>query len=315
MKTEKKSFCGNKEEYVKYLCGNRIWEKGLYIDPDTTHQDGRDSAFYLWIEKYLNAMEKLHFNSKWNYSIIGPSKGNIVPSGIKVSEGDKCVMYLRSDQLGFSAPQGVNKCRAWDNRYPYSKYINLTNECDMVADVIWDTRSQGGFFVWPITKYESEKRITWKSQYNCLRGVGSYIEDRADVTLWEVKMFYAGWNKFKNSVGTDVEGFIKCMNDAGIMLFSGNDKYLIFEWLKHFESFQKYVEFFSFQSFLKPGTEDIINLVNGEEITEEYILDVRNKSNNRIALIGNSNSIMQLLRRLQYQTNSRTDKMLKMVEK
>ena len=310
------SFCGDKEEYIKYLRGDRIWENGLYIDPDTTHQLGRESKFYQWVEEYLNTMEENCFNKKWKYTLIGPSKGNNVPSGIMVKEDEKTVMYLRSDQLGFSAPQGLNKDRAWDKKYTYGKYINSTNDFDRAANIIWDSRSQGGFFIWPIIKFESDKRIIWKSQYNTLRGVGSYIEDRADITLWEIKMFYVFLERLNKSGdgNVNVKTIINQMNKAGFVLFSGSDKYLIFEWLIHFKSFSKYVCFFSFESFLKTNTENIINIINGETITEKYIADIKKCRINRIVAIDDSSIIKGLLERLQCQINYRTDKMVKRIK-
>ena len=152
-----------------------------------------------------------------------------------------------------------------------------------------------------------------ESQYNLSRGVGSYIEDRADITLWEVKKFYVDWNQYKENGETDVESLINKMNKSGIVLFSRSDKYMLFEWLAHFESFSKYVQFFSFDSFLIAGTENIVNLVNGEELTEDYISDIRKERNNRIASIEDSGTILGILKRLQVQTNSRTTAMLKRV--
>ncbi len=307
MNTIKTTFCGNKDEYIQYLRGYKTWTAGLYVDPDTTHQFGEDSEFYTCLVEYLNIMELKLFKGKWKYFTVGQSKGNIVPSGIKVCEGDKNILYLRSDQFGFSAPQGLNRSRAWDEKYPYAKYIKLTNDCDFVADVTWDTRSPGGSFIWPIKMYKSEIGIFWKSQYNVLRGVRSYIEDRVDLTLWEVKEFYDAWEKFKEAGGNDVELFFEQINDTGLILLSGDDRKLIFEWLIHFASFEKYVEFFAFNSFIY-GEGNIINLINGEMITKTYISEIRRNSDIRICSVDDKNMIRSMLLRLQKQTNDRTNK-------
>lgn len=314
---EKKSFAGDKSTYIEYLSKKREWNDKLYTDPDATHVWGEDkkNMFYRWLVKYLNVMEKNCLDGKWKYSVVGASEDNKTPSGIKVSTGNEKDIFLRSDQFGFSAPRGKNKEKAWDSRYPYGKYLTSTNEYDFVADVIWDTRSQGGSFIWPIVKTESKGKTVWKSQYNINRGVRSYIEDRVDITLWEIKKFYDSWKQVKQNGNGEVnkENLIHKMKEDGLVLLSGNDSDLIIDWLTHFESFDKYIKFFSFESFLKKGTDNIINLVTGEELTVDYILDVHDNINNRIVSIQDMNVLKGMLKRLQCQTNDRTDQMIKKV--
>lgn len=307
----KTSFCGEKEAYLQYLRGEREWLDTLYIDPDTTHFFGRESEFYLWIERYLNFMEECLFNKKWTYTLIGPSKGNLVPSGIAVKEGDIAKMYLRSDQLGFSVPKGAKRDEAWGDKYPYGKYIRKTNDFEFVADVMWDSRSQGGSFIWPVVKCETVRGIAWRSQYNVSRGVRSYIEDRADVTLWEIKMFYEYLKQYSGNCENYAGLIMEQMCKAHYELFAGSDRYLIFEWLSHFETFEKYAKFFSFDgTFLYPGTEDIVNIVDGNVITEDYVADIMACKDNHMEMITDACELKKMLGRLQKQINQRTAKMI-----
>lgn len=301
------SFCGEKKEsYTKYLYEEISWDDSFYIDPDMTHKDGRNSRFYIWLESYLNKMEKIYLGSKWSYEVIGRTKGNEEPSGIKVMEGNDTIMYLRSDQLGFSAPQGKDFKR-WDSRYPYGAYMNLGGDIQFLVNVLWKTRSRGGSFLWPLCRVGR----MWKSFYNTLRGVRTYIEDRADLTLWEIRKFYEIWeslggNEYCPNTCLSIK---KKMRSIGGILLSGPDYELICRWLMHFDTFEMFVEFFCFRdSFLE--NDEIINLINGKSLSEEYVNKKMKREEKRINDIDNKEELKEILLRIQNQIVKRTNNML-----
>jgi hypothetical protein len=191
--------------------------------------------------------------AKWKYDIetgtsIEGKKGYECPPAIRVKDKLKkqVVMYLRSDQFGFSAPQPAG---AWDpHKYPYARYLYLKGDEKVVSECIWQTRTIGGVFLWPIVKRGNK----WASQYNISRGVRSYIEDRVDLTLNEIKQFYEVWNENKE---LPEEGKIKKvkegLDDRGILLLRNEAEYeTMCKWLSHFHSFEKYVDFFVLNSFV-----------------------------------------------------------------
>lgn len=310
MKWEEKSFAGDKEKYIEYLKGDREWNSSLYTDPDQTHYKGKESEFYCWLAAYLNAMECKFCHKKWNYEVVEASKGNKTPSGIKVTNKDNSVvMYLRSDQFGFTAPQGERDGRYWDNKYPYAKYLNAKKdckgtkeECKFIADVIWNTRSNGGSFIWPIINTQTEASPRWASVYNVRRGVNSYIEDRVDLTLCEIKEFYECYAEAPNK-----EELINKMK-SNILLKSADSNNII-NWLSHFETFENYVNFFSFESFVVVGENnkyEVRNLLTGEKIESDKINRLKDAT---------AEDIEQVLKNLQKWTKLRNQIMLKKIKK
>jgi hypothetical protein len=78
--------------------------------------------------------------------------------------------------------------------------------------------------------------------------VRSYIEDRVDLTLNEIKQFYEVWNENKE---LPEEEKIKKVNDRGVLLLRNEAEYeTMCKWLSHFHSFEKYVDFFVLNSFV-----------------------------------------------------------------
>lgn len=306
MKWEEKSFAGNKNEYIKYLQGEIEWDSSLYTDPDQTHYKGKESEFYCWLVAYLNAMEAKYCKNQWNYEVVEASEGNKTPSGINVTIKDdkvtKVVMNLRSDQFGFTAPQGERGGKYWNNKYPYAKYLNEKEDYEFVADVIWNTRSNGGSFIWPITNTKTDGIPRWASVYNVRRGVNSYIEDRVDLTLCEIKEFYKCYAEALNK-----EELIDKMK-SNILLKSADSNDII-NWLSHFETFENYVNFFSFESFVEVGENnkyEVRNLLTGEKIESDKIDRLKDAT---------AEDIEQVLKNLQKWTKLRNQIMLKKIKK
>lgn len=331
LKTQERKNCTGEEnkwyrqkikEYLESLKKSGNTMCSYYTDPDITHKKGAGSEFYSQLAEYLNAMERKHCNSKWSYTAVKSGEGNKTPSGIEVSEGGTPVMFLRSDQFGFSAPKGTNEGKTWDaSKYPYAKYIKsaddsddskVANYCEFVADVIWDTRRLGGSFIWPVIK--NIKNSRWESIYNKNRGVNSYIEDRVDITLWEIKKFYEKWNKFTpEDPKNKLEKFICEINkekekEAKLKLLSGKDWEQLARWLTHFENFDNYIEFFSFESFINLETKNVRNIATGEDLSED-IAETKGKPIKDMKL----NELGEMLKILRCQTNLRTAIMIQKV--
>ena len=102
---------------------------------------------------------------------------------------------------------------------------------DQVADWIISSRTLGGSFLWPFSFYET---------YNMRRGGtiksnrSHYIQDRVDLTLWEIYYWY---NKNKKST------IMTRVRDE-------QAKEDLKKWLSHFKDFETYIEFFYFEAFV-----------------------------------------------------------------
>lgn len=240
-------FCGDKkEEYTKYLGKEKPWCSQYYIDPDGTYKNSA-SPFYKKLVGFLILMEK-KFNDNWEYSFHHKyTKNNENPNGIWVSDSNnpKPILFLRSDQFGFSAPREEN--RAWNSKYPYASFLNLGGEKEFAAKCIWDMRTLGGSFLWPLIDETSKDKKCWRSKYNMNRGVRSYIEDSVDLTLYEIRSFYNLIEKYKNENNKMIS---KRLTAEGYILLQDNDNEKICEWLRHFENFKAYVEYFGFRPFV-----------------------------------------------------------------
>lgn len=181
-------FGGDRDGYLRYLT-KEGQGADAYIDPDRTYVDA-GSGFYNGLVDFLTVREaEKKTDDRWSYRLHSEYvKGNGQPVGIWVRDakipGE--VLYLRSDQFGFSAPNGKKRVRAWDKRHPYASFIELDGDKSFVADCVRDTRTLGGSFLWPL--FHGGRN--WQSVYNLRRGARSYIEDSVDLTLYEIRRFY-----------------------------------------------------------------------------------------------------------------------------
>ncbi len=239
-----------KQVYIKGFCDSYIssLEESLdvrknYCDPDQTYKKGYNHLFFNQLIMFLRKREEQLVNElkgKFNYEFVEDK-------GIKVSQTNKNkeevdLFYLRSDQLGFSAPSN-------EKSHPYDLYIkkniNIDEAVKQVTDWIIGSRTIGGSFLWPRPFYDT---------YNQSRGgkINSsrkyYIQDRVDLTLWEIKNWYKKINK--NTI----------MNRQN----TRNSNLNI--WLGHFTNFETYVKFFHFDTFVKQTSNEIspINILTNE---------------------------------------------------
>lgn len=218
------------------------WDADPYQDPDSKMTNSEE--FYKTLKTFLKAQEKsfqekklLTGNFVYTFDILSHPY-------IKVEEVDKDgnhqpLFYLKSDQFGFSAP-------SQEKNHPYDSYIekseNKNNAITNVAKWIYESRTIGGSFLWPLEVNSDEKPID-NPPYNIARGGsckrGTYIEDRVDLTLLEIKTVLEGAKE-------------KCI----LANYINKNKNLE-RWLNHFKvekssesPFTTYVDFFCFNAFV-----------------------------------------------------------------
>lgn len=212
----------------------------MYRDPDTTYKKGFDHHFFEQLVKFLNNQE-----CKFAKDLEGVYKYTFEEDkGIKIEDGRNNPFYLKSDQLGFSAP---TKGRD----YPYDLYLMKSEKRDdalkQVANWIITSRTIGGSFLWPEQFYKI---------YNSSRGgkVNSkkrfYIQDRVDLTLWEIYFWYHPNEKQQTKMKK-----IKKVEAVESLR----------KWLSHFKTFETYIQFFCFEDFVDENSYPINILKRVEE--------------------------------------------------
>lgn len=273
------SHSGSKEQYLHYLDSylNKREYPCPYVDPDGTYC-WNNWGFYEKLVAFLNLREakfSAELGEPWEYIHIGEySPGNTIPPGIcvRTKDGQQTRCYLRSDQFGFSAPYGEypQGSNAWDDpRYPYAKLLQCSSCGDrmqFVADCVCSTRTVGGSFLWPLQK----EGVKWKSNYNMNRGVGSYIQDRVDLTLFEVKHYYEHKKrKGRGRFSADYE-----WQDDKLYTELVKNPYMQV-WLDHFGSFEPFVEFFMLDNFVDQETYMPKSIVTGKPLTERDVNNIK----------------------------------------
>lgn len=231
----------------------------IYNDPDNK----KNTDFYDKLANFLNASRISRKNNK-----ILSFEANEAPYGMitvyyKDKKGEEHHFTLHSDQLGFSAVP----CTYFKQNYPLSRYLEMQKNksdkapdavADFLAGYVYTTRTLGGSFLWP---------ESWHRDYNMGRGNRSYIEDRVDLTLLEIKHYF----EYRDL--DDKKNF----KYSGDILFS---RYKIPDaqtWFGFFDSFEDYVDFFLFNDFVKATVTDgkkeymPINILNGEPFEKGYL--------------------------------------------
>lgn len=265
--------------------------KSVYCDPDKTYGKSYKHHFFEQLAIFLSNREKdeelaKNLNGKYVYKFV---EGE----GIEVSGTDKDGVkiesfYLRSDQLGFSAPSN-------EKAHPYDLYI-MKNKCSdeaikQVADWIIASRTIGGSFLWPVPFYYNYNpqrggKITSSRRY--------YIQDRVDLTLREIYFWYKDKNKSTIMTRCDKE----------------NSNLRI--WLTHFKDFQTYIKFFCFEDFVNDEWYPI-DIIRGEKCEPEW---ERNEQKPKVEITEELciNKIEGMLERLNSSILNRSAKMVKKIE-
>lgn len=260
-----KSYCWDnkgKEETEKYEFVKKYAEwienprqgECPYSDPDEVNNNinyVKNSEFYKALTVFLKCSKKKIQEScdfvlefKEPTDLEDKSRKKPGDRTITVQKDENDYLYLTSDQFGFSAnKKGIydEKNHKLNEKYPFVKYVKNGGVKSLVGDTIWNTRTIGGSFLWP--KVE-DNRGYWVSTYNTERGVGKnpvhvdddfYIEDRVDLTLYEIKEFYEAYIESK-----DYDSVKKNMSKDSLILRYCDSKE-IFIWLSLFGTFENYV--------------------------------------------------------------------------
>lgn len=243
-------------------------ERGVVCNNIYTDPDGKkNTGFYKDLSDFLNAARISRKNDK-----IISFEANEAPYGMitvyyKDQYGNEQHFTIHSDQLGFSAV-----ClKYFRKNYPLSRYLEmqknkldkLKNKSDkkletvakFLSEYVYTTRTLGGSFLWP---------EDWYKGYNMERGNGSYIEDRVDLTLLEIKHIY----KFR-----ELENQLIYGKDY---LFKRYKNQYADKWFGFFDSFEDYVDFFMFNDFVEDistnGKKEYmpINILTGKRFKTDY---------------------------------------------
>lgn len=254
--------------------------KNVYIDPDNVTSVGK-TGFYNHLTCFLNHQEKKYKN---NYFFLPPKKALLTTleekekckdkmdnTKITVVQSDsgKALFRLTSDQLGFSASEEIYGNSNNSDKYPLVNLFHLSQKenqkrrgeiRELIVQYVKNTRTIGGSFLWPVPP-----KGGCNCFYNTIRGVSSYLEDRVDLTLLEIKHALDG-------------SYDKGEHTSDILYRQyQNGKRYIKEWLKHFDSFDSYVEYFMLEDFVekKDGKYVPINIINDEPLSDDYLKKYR----------------------------------------
>lgn len=265
-----------------------------------------------WLEAYVKMEELADEKEK----VITVVKRN----------GTSRLFRLKSDQFGFSAAETIYE-KNKRHKYPLSgllyfyegqKKEKQERIINRITEYVKNSRTIGGSFLWPVPL---EGRCDF--HYNMSRGVGSYLEDRVDLTLLEIKHVINGRNN---------NNFEKCKSD--IWLYDEYEKdgqrkkvnTHMKQWFDHFDSFQEYVEYFMLEPFCRKvmakenekGCDYIpLNIIDGESIDEKKIDDYReNYKKNRKGELQtlNKEELINMLKNLENMILERTANMERAIE-
>ena len=200
-----------RDKYKKWL--DLYWEcldMNPYVDPDQLGSGNKRSNPYFYED--LCAFLNKRPGRKYDYS----AKDKFIH--------DDTGIQLVSDQFGFSAPKILLT-------HPYDVYLQKCKQKGQDKDLaienvirwIMISRTIGGSFLWPDD--------IWKT-YNMQRGGRSYIQDRVDLTLLEIKHYLDN----KGNVEKDI--------------LKVKDKSHGQKWLADFSSFKEYVDYFFLNPFV-----------------------------------------------------------------
>ena len=320
-----KSYCWDnkgKEETEKYEFVKKYAEwienprqgECPYSDPDEVNNNinyVKNSEFYKALTVFLKCSKKKIQEScdfvlefKEPTDLEDKSRKKPGDRSITVQKDENDYLYLTSDQFGFSAISNENQ--TWSPlMYPYAIYERCyKGDKSLIGDTIWYTRTIGGSFLWPKADQKG-----WSSLYNTNRGVNSYIEDRVDLTLYEIKEYLDYRNKRKQ--GLDKEKPInnllfnviedaekkeasacknckdkdECDKDKCHKV-EGNE---LQKWFSLFENFETYVKIFGFYDFVNKEDDEYYpkDIFTGKSITKDNISEYREKGKSKYKFIQN----------------------------
>lgn len=291
------------------------WRADPYNDPDS--KKTKSEEFYRTMTIFLNAQEKSFqeknlLTGKFIYSFDILSYPYIEVKEADEEEKHSPLFYLKSDQFGFSAPSE-------EKSHPYDTYIlqsilngkNIDNAIENVARWVYESRTIGGSFLWPL-EVDQEGKFIESPSYNTTRGGsckgGTNIEDRVDLTLLEIMMVLEERKNDKVILNTYYEKNMK-------------------KWLNHFKTFDIYASFFCFDGIFsnacakeKIKEKGLINIIDSdiekndyielleEDIGERKIYEVH-RGPNKSELLLSYEELEKMLKNVNLLINKRTEKM------
>lgn len=261
----------------------------IYNDPDNK----KNTDFYDKLASFLNA-------ASWKNKKNLYFKANEAPYGMitvyyKDKKGEEHHFTLHSDQFGFSAVP----CTYFKQNYPLSRYLEMQKNksdkdpdaiAEFIANYVYTTRTLGGSFLWP---------ESWHRDYNMGRGNRSYIEDRVDLTLLEIKHY------FEYRELDDKKNF-KFSKDRLFVHYKKTDAQT---WFGFFDSFEDYVDFFLFNDFVDKDKQTKeytpINILTGEPFEKGYL----NSETNTLKDIKDEKQLKAMLDLVMDKVKTRSEKM------
>lgn len=256
----------------------------LYIDPDKKENE----EFYRELSNFLNAANS-HRKNKLSFVAYETPDEMISVYYNKGKKGEKKYFSLQSDQLGFSAVPWIY----FSTKYPLSRYFEMQKNKEaakFLTDYVLATRTLGGSFLWPETLW---------STYNKSRGIRSYIEDRVDLTLFEIKHIY------------EIRKWEKLLPYGGDILFQSCKNNDAQTWFGFFKSFEDYVDFFMFNDFVKDISKTSkkeyipINILTGKAFETDY----PRRQTDVLKEIEDEKQLKEMLERVRDMVEKRTKKM------
>jgi hypothetical protein len=284
--------CEGFDDYYKSVLNG-----GKYVDPDCI--DDINTPYYNFLTEFLKKRES-ESCYKNKFSFIPPRNAKLTTDDEKklkdndeykivVKQDDEALFRLTSDQFGFSGNEGIYQQTYGHLKYPLARINSLSkNESidernrilNKLINYVKNTRTLGGSFIWPTPKRGEGAR---KSIYNINRGVGSYLEDRVDLTLLEIKHALDGEYE-EDLYSDDILYTLYRENTDGIRT-----------WLDHFETFEKFIAYFMFDNFVENGIP--INILTGKALCEEEVKTYKNRTCQIKKL--NLNELLDMIERLE----------------
>lgn len=290
--------CEGFDDYYKgVLDGNHYAAAGKYIDPDCIKDI--NTPYYNFLTAFLKKRENEsdHVNK---FSFIPPTEAKLTTDDEKkltdnddfkivVKQNEESLFRLTSDQFGFSGNEDIFQQPYGYLKYPLARinYLSKNESIDernrilnKLINYVKNTRTLGSSFIWPTPKKSEGTR---KSTYNMNRGVGSYLEDRVDLTLLEIKHALDGEYQ-EDLYSDDILYTLYRENTDGIRT-----------WLDHFETFEKFIAYFMFDNFVENGMP--INILTGKALCEEEVKTYKKRTCQIKKL--NLNELLDMIERLE----------------
>lgn len=263
--------------------------KSVYKDPDTNSEE-----FYEELANFLNKMEQ---DSELSSNLIGKFIYKANGTIIEVTNTEmKPLFKLKSDQFGFSKPS-IEKKHIYDIYLEYGK-DDIETKKDNICNWIYDSRSIGGSFLWDSELYKSYNPNRGGSKNS--KSINYYIEDRVDITLLEIKLYY------EYKIKRDADNLFK-----KTILYTSLNKKVKNIWLDHFKNFETYIKFMKLDNFINENGMpiDIVHsdLVKNKKIKSLDYDIIRNKMRE---LYSDNINIKQVLNNVNDLIRTRSEKII-----